>query len=299
MLRFIVNPKAGNGKGLRIWKRAAKVLQAKQIPYEVQFTQYTGHAKKLAQAMAEQPDTAAVVAVGGDGTVHEAANGIAGIAGSHAALGCIPAGSGDDFARGLGIPRNWQKALERVLAGAPVRIDAARINDGLFVISAGIGFDGEVARMTNRSFYKRLLNRIGLGSLSYVISVLRLLASYRPCQVRMELDGRTLDFSDVWLVAVANMPYYGGGMKICPDARHDDGILNVCLVHGIRRIDFLRFFPLVFQGSHVSHPSVLMLSGKRISIEGASPMAIHKDGESAGQTPVCIEALPGRLQAFV
>lgn len=295
MIRFVVNRYSGNGRGLRIWRQVERELGSQRIPYDVRFTERSGHAKELAVQLAALPETTAIVAVGGDGTVHEVANGILG---SETAIGCIPAGSGDDFARGLGIPLQWRQALDQVLNGTRSAIDVASINERMFVISSGIGFDGEVARTTNRSWYKRVLNRLRIGGLSYVVTVLRLLATYRPCDVRIELDGRSLAFRDVWLIAIANMPYYGGGMKICPDARHDDGILNICLVEGISRFDLLKFFPRVFQGTHITHPSVRLLSGRRIRIEGTQPMTIHTDGEFGGETPAIIEVLPKRLHVL-
>ncbi|MEF3304919.1 diacylglycerol/lipid kinase family protein [Paenibacillus sp. GYB003] len=292
MIWFVVNRMSGNGRGMKVWRQVERVLDERRIEYGHRFTERQGHAGELARQLSEQPGTTAVVAVGGDGTVHETANGLAG---SPVAVGCIPAGSGNDFCRSLGIPAAWEEALERALALDRKRIDAGIVNGRLFVISAGIGFDGDVALYTNRSWYKRWLNRLGVGSLSYVVTVLRLLVSYRPCEIELDVDGVRSVHSGVWLLAAANMPYYGGGMKICPEARHDDGILHLCLVTNIGRLELLRFFPRVFQGTHTAHPSVTMLSGRRIRIAGSSPMTIHADGEYGGTTPADIELLPERL----
>lgn len=292
MIGFVINRLAGNGRGERIWLQAEKALRDKGVAYGCRFTERPGHASELAREWAATNGLSAVVAVGGDGTVHEAANGLAG---TTMPFGFIPAGSGNDFARSMQIPSDWQGALERVLKLESRPIDVGAINGKLFAISAGIGFDGEVARLTNRSWYKRWLNRLGVGSLSYVVTVLRLLVTYRPCDVELDIDGRKLSARNVWLLAVANMPYYGGGMKICPDAKYDDGILHMCLVENIGRLSFLRFFPLVFRGTHVAHPSVKLLSGRHMTVAGASPMTIHTDGEYGGETPATVDIVPRRL----
>lgn len=292
MIWFVINPQSGNGRGRRIWQHVERALNGMRVEYGYRYTDYPGHARELAAELAERQETSAVVAIGGDGTVHEAANGLAG---TDVALGCIPAGSGNDFCRGLGIPDAWESALERVLAHRRQRIDAGVVNGRLFVISAGIGFDGDVAYYTNRSFYKRWLNRLGAGSLSYVVTFIRLLVSYRPCDVELDIDGTKSFHRGVWLLAVANMPYYGGGMNICPDARHDDGTLHMCLVANIGRLELLRFFPRVFRGTHTSHSAVTLLSGRRITVNGTLPMTIHTDGEFGGKTAADIEVLPGRL----
>lgn len=295
MIKFVINRYSGNGRGEAVWQQVERALRDKGVVYGCTFTERQGHARELAMELAGDANTSAVVAVGGDGTVHEVAGGLAGTA---VPLGCIPAGSGNDYARSLSIPQAWEAALERVLASKSRPIDTGVINGKTFVISCGIGFDGDVAKITNGSWYKRWLNRVGAGSLSYVVTVLRLLVTYRPCDVRLEIDGIMTSYKNVWLLAVANMPYYGGGMKICPDARHDDGTLHMCLVENIGRLDFLRFFPRVFKGTHVEHPAVHMLSGSKIRIVGTAPMTIHADGEFGGVTPADVVVLRDRLHVL-
>ncbi|MFK7694018.1 diacylglycerol/lipid kinase family protein [Paenibacillus sp. HJGM_3] len=292
MIWFIVNRTSGNGNGAVRWAQTERRLAERGIAYGVRYTEYRGHARELAETLAAQPDTRAVVALGGDGTVNEVAGGLIG---SGVPMGCIPSGSGNDFARSVGVPTDPQAALERIVRGEVRTIDAAQLNGRRFVISAGIGFDGEVARMTNESFYKRWLNRIRLGSLSYVISVLRLLVSYKPQTVTVELDGAVQTYRHVWLIAVANLPYYGGGMRICPDARGDDGRFHLCLVEGITRGQLLMFFPRVFTGTHTSLSAVHMLSAARVRIRSEQPLAIHVDGEWGGTTPAEIELIAGGL----
>lgn len=295
MIWFVINPLSGNGRGRSIWNEVERALIARRIEYGCRYTEWSGHARELASELAGLPDTKAVVAVGGDGTVHEVAGGLVG---TSASLGCIPAGSGNDYARSLHISDYWEEALDRILKLRSETIDIGVVNGKAFVISSGIGFDGDVAKLTNRSWYKKWLNRLGAGSFSYVVTVLRLLFTYRPCDVRLEVDGALSNYRNVWLIAVANMPYYGGGMKICPDARHDDGIMQLCLVENIGRFNFLRFFPRVFNGTHVANPAVHMITGSRIRVEATAPMTIHTDGEFAGETPADIVVLSERLHVL-
>ncbi|WP_164821459.1 diacylglycerol/lipid kinase family protein [Paenibacillus koleovorans] len=292
MIGFVVNRTSGNGKGAVKWRELEKLLQAREVAYEVRFTMHGGHAKQLAEELAAQPGMEAVVALGGDGTLNEVASGLIG---GSVPLGCVPSGSGNDFARSVGIPADAAGALSRILEHRIQRIDAGFVNGKCFVISAGVGFDGEVARMTNAAAYKRWLNKIKLGSLSYVISVLRLLTSYKPGPVTLELDGEPHQLQGAWLIAIANMPYYGGGMKICPDARFDDGQFQLCVVDGISRLEFLKFFPQVFAGTHTRHPAIRIWNASHVRIRSERPLAIHGDGEWAGTTPADIELQAGSL----
>jgi diacylglycerol kinase (ATP) len=283
MIWFIVNRVAGYGRGHRVWKQIEHLLLERQINYQVAFTERPGHATHIAKELAKQNNASVVIVIGGDGTLHEAANGLAG---SDIPLGSIPAGSGNDFARGLQIPIQSEQALEKVLTGQKRKIDIARINDEVFINVAGVGFDGQVAKVTNQAKYKKWLNRLGLGNLCYLFSFFKVLFRYQPTEVQLVIDERELIFSDVWLVAIANIPFYGGGMMICPHAQSDDGLLDVCIVHGISRWKLVTLLPRVFHGTHIYDPAVTTLTGRRLKIVSAKPLTAHGDGEILGQTPL-------------
>ena len=282
MICFIVNGVSGNGRGYRVWKHVERLLWEKQVDYDVVFTEGPKHATHIARELAQQKNVRAVIAIGGDGTVNEVANGLAG---SEIPLGSIPAGSGNDFAKGLQIPKQIDQALERALSGEKRKIDIASINHEIFVIVAGIGFDAQVAKATNQAPYKKWLNRFRLGSISYVISFFKVLFRYQPTEVCLVIDEREHTFKDVWLVAVANTPYYGGGMMICPQAKCDDGLLHACIVHGISRWKLLTLFPRVFFGTHIYHRAVTIVTGQRFKITSSIPLTVHGDGEILGETP--------------
>lgn len=223
LIGFIVNPVSANGKGAAVWRSVERLLQNRNIPYIVRFTDGPRQGAALARELAEHERVSVVAAVGGDGTVHEAANGLFAVR-SGKPLGFIPAGSGNDFARGHGIPADPEAALDLLLnAEAVRRIDVIRIGGRIAVASAGAGLDGRVARVTNEAAYKDWLNRMKLGRAAYVLSLLRVLASYRTGNATIIVDGRSHAFRSVWLIAAANTPTYGGGMRICPGADPTDG----------------------------------------------------------------------------
>ncbi|MDA5109446.1 diacylglycerol/lipid kinase family protein [Brevibacillus thermoruber] len=289
MLGFIVNPVAGNGRGAVVWKRLETELKRRGAVYRVRMTSKEGEAKKLAAELLQKEEVTHIVAVGGDGTVSEVINGIS-ESGICCPFGHVPAGSGNDFARGHNLPSDALQALERILAaGKQKRIDLLRVNGQLAVNAVGAGFDGQVAKITNEAGYKRWLNRVRLGTLSYVISMLRVLVSYQPCRVMLTVDGKQEQLENVWLIAVANIPNYGGGMLICPGAVPDDGLAEVCVVSGVSRWALLRAFPLIYRGAHVRHPAVRFFRGRHIRIQAENPLVVHADGEVADVTPVTVE----------
>jgi len=312
MLHFILNPAAGNGKSLRVWRRIEPLLERSGAPHAVHMTKAAGEAvgicKKLAESAAANGGKPVIVVVGGDGTLREAALGLLDAGGGsplHApALSFIPAGSGNDFARGHGIPLDPVKALsnllEAVRAGRTRRIDVIRTAGGDSALSSyGAGLDAAVAVAVNRSPLKRLLGSVRLGRLAYVFLLIRVLVAYRPVDASLEVDGKRHRLKRIWLVSVSNIPSYGGGMKINPDAAPDDGQLDVCVVQGITRLRLLTAFPLVYQGKHSSIAGVSFFRGSRIRLEAASPLAVHADGEDDGATPLDIRAEHRALEIVV
>jgi diacylglycerol kinase (ATP) len=285
MRLFIVNQQSGRGRGQKAWRQIEPVLKQRGIPYQVQFTEYPAHGIELAKQASS--DLRAVIAVGGDGTLHEVSNGLKG---KSIPLGYIPAGSGNDFARAERIPFEPLPALERILRHQPRPIDLAEVNGRTMIGFSGIGFDAQVAYVANRSKLKRLLKRS-----IYLYCMLKMLWSYQPTETTITIDGETHHFAGIWLIAVNNIPTYGGGMKVCPDAKNDDSWLDICCVRYCHPLTFLRLFPNVYKGSHVHHSLVSVLRGKEISIQTAQPLTIHIDGEIAGTTPLTIQLKPRNL----
>jgi diacylglycerol kinase (ATP) len=223
-----------------------------------------------------------VVVCGGDGTVQEAARALAG---STTALGIVPCGRGNDFARVLGIPADWTAAADVVAGGHVRRVDLGRVEGRHFVTVAALGFDAEAAAFAHRS-------RLGLpGPLGYVWAVGRTLLRYESPEVTLRGD-----FGEhrgaILLAATGNTSTYGGGMRIAPGALPDDGLLDVCVVQALPRRTILRAFPRLFAGTHIELPYVTTLRTTRLSITASRPLAIFADGEPIGTTPAEITVDP-------
>ncbi|MBM7618163.1 YegS/Rv2252/BmrU family lipid kinase [Bacillus tianshenii] len=284
MYYFIVNKTSGNGKGANVWSKVQKLLKAKGVEYQVLFTDGTENDRKLVESKIGLECTAVVV-IGGDGTIHGVANALAY---KNVPLGIIPAGSGNDFARSLQIPKDHEGALNRILTGKVKTMDLGKVGQEYFITIAGIGFDGKVAKVTNESKMKKLLNKMSLGSLSYIYSLIKVLITYQPTTLTIKIDERIHRFSEVWMISVANLPFYGGGIKICPDAIADDGLLDICILHGVNRWELLMVFPRAFSGSHITHKNVTMLKGKDIFITPEKDLVIQCDGEIVAHNPIAL-----------
>ncbi|MDX5476289.1 MAG: diacylglycerol kinase family lipid kinase [Bacillaceae bacterium] len=294
LYQFIVNPVAGNGKGKSVWEKTKEILHKKNINYKVSFTMKENNMKEIMESVLQEKDIHTLIIIGGDGTLHLAIN--HGLLSLGFPVGVIPAGSGNDFARTMNIPTNYEKALERIWKNKFTTIDILSI-DKMFCINAvGIGFDAEVAKKTNRSWLKRILNTVKLGHLSYILVALRMFFSYTPSQVTVILDNKSKVINDVWLVAVANSPYYGGGLKICPAAKNNDGKLNICFISGKSRLELISLFYKVFKGDHQKHSNVTMLKGKNVKISCEKPLNMQGDGEVIGTTPTAITIQPRALK---
>lgn len=307
MLGFIVNPASGNGRGAKVWQEIQTILDQREISYEVRHTTHAGEALALAPAMIAERNVLTIVAVGGDGTVNEVVNGIyLSDKSSSVRFGLIPAGSGNDFARGYGIPSQPSAALDCILASEAVYdADLLQIGRRIAINSIGAGLDGKVAKVTNEARYKKWMNRLGFGMLAYVLSLVRVLCTYKPTEVWLSVDGNEYHMTNVWLIAVANIPYYGGGMMICPRAIPNDGLAEICVVSQIHRWQLLQVFPLVYKGKHVHHPAVHFYTGVKISIRSNFPLIVHTDGEISDdihadkEAPLYIQVLPKSLQIIV
>jgi diacylglycerol kinase (ATP) len=281
---FLVNPVAGRGKGRQRWKTLAHDLSRQAcFPFEVCFTSRPGESEVLAREAVGRYER--IVVVGGDGTMNEVVNGVVG---SDIAVGVIPCGTGNDLARALAIPRSNRGVLRMLNQPREVLLDVAQVNDRYFVIAAGIGFDAIVADYINR--HSTVKN---LGPIGYAYSAFKILTSFQSSEVTIHIDGETLHLKDVWMLAVGNCPYYAGGMKLFPNARFDDGVLNVCIVANLNKLRFLRLFPLVYSGQHVRDTRVVTaLRGRAVDVEFPAHTFAHVDGEPLPSHALCIRVSP-------
>jgi diacylglycerol kinase (ATP) len=293
---FIINPKARNGYSLKVWKKVESKLMDDKIPYMAFFSEYHGHAIKLAAQIAvKNSEPKVIIAVGGDGTVHEVMNGIVDY--NNITLGFIPGGSGNDFSRGFQIPANPEEALKVILhlmkKDAPfIDIGKATMKDQsehYFINNMGAGFDALISYEVNHSKVKDTLNKLSLGRLVYVYFLLKKLFSYKYTTIDLSIDESRHILEQTWFVTVSNQPYYGGGMKIAPEALPDDGLLDITVVHRLSRLKLLLVFISVFWGKHVHFKEVKTFKGRKVTIQSASPLYVHADGEDIGFTPLNIQ----------
>lgn len=279
----IVNPIAGKGKAKAVWSAIAPYAQS--LGAQVCFTKGPGDATELARSLAAA-GAERVVAIGGDGTVSEVVNGLMG---SGACLGVIPGGTGNDFCRVVGIPFAPLPAAQLALTGAAAPMDIGQIEGGRYFFNvAGIGFDAEVARAVNS--YPKYLG----GTIPYLLGILKTLWRYRPAPMEIEVDGRVYQ-RKVFLLAVGIAQAYGGGMRVLPDAKVDDGLLDVVIAGDVGRMEVLRLVPKLYKAGHVGHPKVEFTRGRHIRITSPQLVAMHLDGDVVGTLPASFLIHPGAL----
>ncbi|MDP4085907.1 MAG: diacylglycerol kinase family lipid kinase [Bacillota bacterium] len=297
---FIVNPQAGNGHCMKIWRKLEIKCKDLAVPYFVFYTEYRGHAEEIAALLASRNSGEEImIAVGGDGTLHEVENGLKKM-NSSISLGFIPAGSGNDFSRGFHIPPDPMEALHsiiRLLNQEGVCIDTGKIlfeneKEHYFLNNMGAGFDALISYEVNHSKVKSILNRLSLGKLVYVYFLLKKLFTYQCTTVSLMIDGKKHIFKHTWFVTVSNQPFYGGGMKISPESNPVDGLLDITVVHQLSKLKLLFVFASVFSGKHTRFKEVSMFKGSLISIQSSSPLFVHADGEFIGHTPLKILVQP-------
>src|SRR3954454_5591693 len=292
----IVNPAAGRGRAPGRLPRGRDALPPADLDVELVLSADADDLLALARRAFGR--ARAVVACGGDGTV----NALAGVAADEGGvLGILPLGSGNDFARQLDIPRDGlDPAIDLLRTGQVVQADLGRVRTAggattWFTTVANTGFDAVANAWANTVTWTS-------GTPLYVLATLRTLAAYSPTPVRVTVDDTTTIETEAWLVAVGNTRTYASGMMITPAASVHDGLLDVCVVGPVSRVDFLRTFPSVFRGGHVRHPDVHTWRGTVVTVEALSsgaPVELWASGEHAGPLPATVEPVAGALSVMV
>lgn len=287
-ITILFNPAAGRGKGRRKLSEALAVLRHAGVEAPVLESRSASHLVELAcQAREDSPTM--VVSAGGDGTHHHVINGLHG---GEIPLGLIPLGTGNDFAAGLGVPANPRAAARVLLAGQTREVDVARVGSRLYGSYAGVGFDSMVARFVNERA------RWAPGRLAYAWGILRCLQRLRS--YRLELRSDAGDYSgEVVLAVVGNNSRFGGGVRIAPRARLDDGRLDVCIVPSMRLSELLRLIPRAYRGEHLAHPKIVYFQARRVTLHSPSPLELFGDGEFLQPLPATIEVVPRSLRVLV
>lgn len=285
---FIINPAAGRGRTERIWSKLRTDLPPGINAGEPYLTSGPGDAEKLA-ARLSQGGYRQIFVFGGDGTVNEVLNGLQ-LNGT--ALGIVPTGTGNDLCRTLGIAKNPEEALRQLARGKIKMVDMGLINGRRFLNAVGTGFDAEVVRVTNEQF-RRLR-----GMPAYLASLVKVLATYRSREITVE-TGDAKFTGKLLLAAVGNGRYIGGGLRMFPHARVDDGVFQVVLVGDVAKTQFIMSFPKIFSGTHLSHPRVSSFTASKLVIKGDHTLAVQVDGEIILHPPLEIELVPKALPVLV
>lgn len=283
MYTFVVNRHSRSGLGGKVWEELEQILKERSTDYEVYFTEYQRHATAIANKITSDKEEHTIVALGGDGTINEVVNGIVDF--DKTTLGYIPVGSGNDFARGLKLTSTPVEALEVVLSKSKIHpIDIGTIAYGnrirRFAVSSGLGYDAAICHEVVVSKVKQFLNRIKLGKLTYVFVAINRLFSSKQDEMTLVLDHeKEVHFSKPYFVAFMNNPYEGGGLKFAPDAKNDDGLLDVIVASDIPKLMVLRILPTAYKGKHTRFKGIHMYRAKHIEVHSKCPLAIHTDGE--------------------
>lgn len=285
---FIVNPVAGRGQGLARWKRI-EPLAARLGEYGVKFTEGPGDGTELARlAVKEGYDR--VVSLGGDGTLNEVGNALVG---TDAALAVIPAGTGNDWVRTTGVPTDPEAGCRLAFGGRVARMDVGVAHGyRYFFNAAGFGFDAEVCARVN-TYGERF------RKLSYVRGVFDTLFHFTGVPVDVEIDGEKRRLDRVLLLAVGIGRYFGGGMKVFPEAEIADGLLEIAWGEDLGRLELLRLVTLIYGGNHVGHPKVRMMRGRKVTADSPEQVVFQLDGDVIGHLPVSFEILPAALNVVL
>jgi len=254
---------------LKVADKIFKTLDELNINYEKFYTEYPGHAKLLSKESVNL-GVHCVLAVGGDGTVFEVAQGLIG---SQTSLGIIPAGTGNDFIKSLELPNNPIKCLKTILDSTPKKIDIGKINDEIFMNVCGVGFDVSVLE------YSLKAKKYFKGMLPYLWGVIRTIISYTPTCIKLTVDGEIKLEENVLVCCVANGIYIGGGMPISPESNIKDGLLDVVLIKNVNRLKMIKYLPGLLGGKILEFEDTVSFKGKSIKFESNEIMKINIDGE--------------------
>lgn len=279
---FIINPKAGKGKATDLIPFIYEFFRDKDEEFIIRVTEYPGHATEIAKEYSILGDNR-IYSVGGDGTVNEVVNGMAG---TNASLGVIPAGSGNDFIRSIANPSDIQDFTIRTINGEDKYIDLAKANDKYFINISSIGFDADVA--FNADKFKKVPGIT--GSMAYVISIIYTVIKKRISKIKIHIDDREMELK-LLLAAIANGRFYGGGMLAAPDAKIDDGLFDICLITEASRFQILGLFPKYIKGEHGQLKEVQFLRGKKVTIESNEELRLNIDGEIFSSCTIAFEMI--------
>ena len=288
MWALVINPVAGQGRGASVGTHVAGYLNGRGIKYEI-FIGRNGidQSDSLQRFLDRNPDCSGVIAVGGDGLLHLV---LQKITPAQVPLAVIPAGTGNDFVRTLGWSIDDVDAiLEAVLSKNPSSVDLGLVDGEWFAAILSTGFDSIVNEKANAMSWPK-------GPIKYNAAIAIVLPRFKPHHYEIVLDDRTIS-TQAMLIAVSNGRSYGGGMLVCPQADVSDGYFDVMVLHPVSKLEFIKVFPRVFKGTHITHPAVEIVRSKSVKINADA--VAYADGERIGQLPVSAQCIPDALMTWL
>ena len=306
MYYFIVNATGGSGKTRALWHGMKQTLDACGVQYKAYLSRDGAHAGKLAARISKIEDDSDIrlIVVGGDGTINNVLNGIRDF--DRVSFGVIPTGSGNDFARGLGIPKDSDQVLQALLDTSQEkcrRLDLGVVKwDGgerIFGISAGAGLDALVCKQALTSKLKTVLNKIGLGQSIYSILTVKDLFTMKYFRGTAKIAQEEIDLEKMIFLAAMNFSCEGGGVPMAPDARADDALLSVCAATGVPKIRTFFAFPKLLAAKHQNIKGFILKDAYKVELKLDTPAVVHADGEYVGElSELTFECLPGKLKSL-
>ena len=283
---LISNRVAGSGSAGAYIDRVKALMENRGVDFEIRETQYPGHATELAKAAVDEGFDV-IVAVGGDGTLRETA---LSVVHTDRVLGLLPCGTGNDYARPLGIPTDAEAALDILLNGETRTVDAGMANDQIFFNIAGFGFDVDVLDYTEE-FKPKCKN----GETAYRLGVLKAVFGLKLRKTTLTFPDGTIE-RNVLMAAAGVGTHFGGGMNVLPESDMSDGLLDVCIAHDVNRLRLLQLLPKFIKGKHLGLKCITYRKATEVSVVCDPVSRIEVDGERMDGTPVTFRILPGALK---
>ncbi len=288
MYEFLFNPVACHGKSSRVLDRITKIFDDAGRKYEIRTSEYKGHLTELARE-ASETDNEGIVVIGGDGSVLEVASGILG---KDVKFGIIPAGTGNDFVRSIGVGNDPEYAAKAILNGKLKKVDIGQNEKGdCFINVAGVGFDTEVIRFTEKFKFFH-------GMVPYVFGLFCSLFVYHGTNVDITIDGQKSSHR-LFLLAIGNGRTYGGGMNVCPSASPFDGFFDLTVFDKLSNLKVPFKLISFISGKHENIKEIHNLRCREIRVETEKPLPINMDGEIIGSTPMSFRIVEGALTLFI
>lgn len=309
MYHFILNPKASSGKGVKVWEQLKKILDEEKIQYKLHMLESARETTKFVRILtgnqyvisekesaatteihSNQAEECHIVVLGGDGTINAVLNGIEDF--QHTILSCIRTGSGNDFARNVGVRKDAVKAFQHLLSepdklyldyGETTYKGAQGTVKRRFAISTGVGYDADICEEVGRSRLKKALNRVGLGKLVYVLIGIKQIFTRKNPSAIIYMDGEKLSIPYMFFVVGMIHEKEGGGVPFCPNADATDGFLDVCLVRGMSKLKLLLAVAMVYMKQHYRFSDITAHRCKQLSVTLNEPQWFHTDGETNKQ----------------